>query len=101
MADTEVVTDRTPLLERKGSAGSIDSNNKLGFCSLEKGDLKIKTECNRFGITNVIDVTDDPGCMSPFSEESLEDQKQSSDIVCIFTVAFDTRAGNFLLIYIY
>lgn len=99
MADTEVVTDRTPLLERKGSAGSIDSNNKLSFCSLEKGDLQIKTDCTKFGITNVIDVTDDPTCMSPFNEENLSEDKQSSDIVCIFTVAFDTRAGNFYIKY--
>lgn len=98
MADTELVTDRTPLLERKGSAGSIDSNNKLAFCSLEKSDIQLQTDCNKYGISNVIDVTDDPECMSPLSEENLADQKQSSDIVCIFTVAFDTRAGNFYFI---
>lgn len=93
MADSEVVTDRTPLLERKLSAGSIDSNNKVGFNSVEKRDLKTKTECSKFGIANFIDVSDDSACMSP--KEDVLDPKQSSDIVCIFTVAFDTRAGKY------
>ncbi|KFM79126.1 Protein LCHN, partial [Stegodyphus mimosarum] len=99
MADTEIVTDRTPLLERKGSSGSIESNNKFGFRSLENDDQKIKvvlnSECSRYGITNVIDVNEDSECMSPVSGENLFDQ-QSSDIVCIFCVAFDTRAGNII-----
>ncbi|GFY50622.1 DENN domain-containing protein 11 [Trichonephila inaurata madagascariensis] len=97
MADSEIVNDRTPLLERKGSISSIDSCNKLAFRTLENDDMKIKavidTENSKYGISNVIDVTEDSDCMLPY-EENGSNNPESYDIVCIFTVAFDTRAGN-------
>ncbi|GFW72626.1 DENN domain-containing protein 11 [Trichonephila clavipes] len=96
MADSEIVNDRTPLLERKGSISSIDSCNKLAFRTLENDDMKIKavidTENSKYGISNVIDVTEDSDCMLPYEENGSN--PESYDIVCIFTVAFDTRAGN-------
>ncbi|XP_054715749.1 DENN domain-containing protein 11-like [Uloborus diversus] len=99
MADSEVVTDRTPLLERKGSIESVDSNIKIAFESIENEEQQLKvvlnSDCSKFGFSNVIDIADDSECMLPVNEESLIAQ-QSSDIVCIFTVAFDTRAGNII-----
>ncbi|XP_055933297.1 DENN domain-containing protein 11-like [Argiope bruennichi] len=99
MADSEIVNDRTPLLERKSSINSIDSFNNVGFRSLENDDMKIKavidTENAKYGITNVIDVIGDSDHMPPNIGNGL-DNPDFADIVCIFSVAFDTRAGNII-----
>lgn len=97
MADSEIINDRTPLLERKGSISSVDSCSKIGFKSFENDDSTltavIDTENIKFGISNVIDIGESDG-MSPVSEDVCENP-ETSDIVCIFSVAFDTRAGIF------
>lgn len=99
MADSETVNDRTPLLERKESITSLDSCDKLALRALENDDIQIKaiidTENAKYGITNIIDVTEESDCMSPV-EGNLPETPEPSDIVCIFSVAFDTRAGKLL-----
>nr|XP_042894910.1 DENN domain-containing protein 11 [Parasteatoda tepidariorum] len=100
MADSEIVNDRTPLLERKGSISSTDSCNKFTIKSLEKEDATLTAvltaDSTKYGISNVLNIVEDGDYMAPVSEGVVEYNGQLSDIVCIFSVAFDTRAGNII-----